>query len=92
MTVRRRRPAPQGGDETELDGGNLGALRRLAKAMPSDLRWQVDELLLLYALNGVSDAAATRAVVELYSPPRVTLELERMRRRVLGMTPSYFWD
>ena len=64
----------------DLGGGALGALRRLAKAMPADLRWQVDDLLLLYALNGVADAAAHRAVFELYSPPRVTRELERMRR------------
>ena len=62
-----------------------GALRRLAKTMPPDLRSEVGELLQLYALNGVRDAAAARAVAELYSPPRVTTELARMRRRVPGM-------
>ena len=62
-----------------------GALRRLTKTMPPDLRSEVGELLQLYALNGVRDAAAARAVAELYSPPRVTKELKRMRRRVPGM-------
>ena len=63
-----------------------GALRRLAKTMPPDLRAEVGELLQLYAFNGVRDAAAARAVAELYSPPRVTEELKRMRRRAPGMT------
>ena len=53
--------------------------------MPPDLRREVKDLLDLYAQNGVSDAAATRAVAELYSPPCVTAELARMRRRVPGM-------
>ena len=66
-------------------GGWDRALRRLASTMPADLRREVEELLELYALNGVRDAAANRAVVELYSPPRVTAELKQMRRRVPGM-------
>ena len=66
-------------------GGWGGALRRLAKTMPPDLRLEVDELLQLYALNGVRDAAANRAVAELYSPPRVTAELKRRHRLVPGM-------
>ena len=45
------------------------SLRRLAKQMPAELQREVDELLILYALNGVPDAAASRAVSELYSPP-----------------------
>ena len=35
---------------------------------PPDLRKEVDDLLLLYALNGVADAAAAKAIAELYSP------------------------
>ena len=81
---------PQGAEEDRMEddsgpGGWGGALRRLAKTMPPDLRREVSELLQLYALNGGRDAAANRAVAELYSPPRVTAELKRMRRRVPGM-------
>ena len=72
-------------DTDEAEGWH-GALRRMARVMPQDLRWEMDELFLLYELNGVSDGAAARAVAELYSPPRVTKELERMRRRVPGMS------
>ena len=65
----------------EVDGGMMGALARLTRSMPPDMRRQVDDLLLLYALNGVAGARAADASVELYSPPRVTVELRRMRRR-----------
>ena len=41
----------------------------LVRSMPADLRLEVDDLLDLYALNGVEDAAAARAIAELYSPP-----------------------
>ena len=74
-----------GGDHMDEDGGPDQALRRLASTMPPDLRCEVDDLLRLYAQNGVTDAAAARAVAELYSPPRVTTELKRMRGRVPGM-------
>ena len=52
-------------EDADDPGGWHGALRRLAKAMPPDLQREVDELLLLYALNGVSDASAANAVAEL---------------------------
>ena len=57
-------------DEDSGPGDWDQSLRRLASAMPPDLRHEVDDLLRLHAQNGVSDAAASRAVVELYSPPR----------------------
>ena len=72
-------------EEDSDPGGWDRALRRLASTMPPDLRYEVADLLQLYAQNGVADAAAARAVAELYSPPRVTTELKRMRRRVPGM-------
>ena len=43
----------------------LGALARLASSMPPDPRKEVDDLLLLYALNGVAGAAAAKAIAEL---------------------------
>jgi len=81
---------PGGEEEAHMeDDSDQGAwdhaLMRLARTMPADLRREVGELLDLYAQNGVRDAAASRAVVELYSPPRVTAELKRMQRRVPGM-------
>ena len=72
-------------DEDDGAGGWNQSLRRLASTMPPDLRHEVDDLLRLYAQNGVPDASAARAVAELYSPPRVTSELKRLRRRVPGM-------
>ena len=53
----------------EVEGGMMGALLRLGHSMPPDLRREVDDLLLLYALNGVADEPAARAIAELYSPP-----------------------
>jgi len=77
---------PQGAEEDRMEDDSWdGSLRRLAKTMPPDLRREVNELLQLYALNGVRDAAANRAVAELYSPPRVTAELKRRHRHVPGM-------
>ena len=73
------------GMEVEAAGGMLGALGRLVRSMPPDLRREVDDLLLLYALNGVADEPAAKAIAELYSPPRVTAELKEMRRRCPGM-------
>ena len=72
----------------------MAALARLASAMPPDLRKEVDDLLLLYALNGVADAAAARAIAELYSPPRVTAELQKVRRRCpgTGLAPGTTFD
>ena len=43
-------------------GGMMGALLRLASSMPPDLRKEVDDLLLLYALNGVPDEPAAKAI------------------------------
>ena len=62
--------------------------------MPPDLRREVDDLLLLYALNGVADEPAARAIAELYSPPRVTVELRHMRRRCpgMGLVPGATFD
>ena len=40
--------------EEALPCGQIGALTRLASSMPPDLRRAVDDLLLLYALNGLS--------------------------------------
>ena len=86
-----------GGDESmevEAAGGMLGALSRLARSMPPDLRREVDDLLLLYALNGVADEPAAKAIAELYSPPRVTVELQHMRRRCpgMGLVPGATFD
>ena len=64
--------------------GLLGALARLARD-PRYSEEEVNDLLILYALNGVPDVPAGRAVMELYSPPRVTKELKKLRRRVPGM-------
>ena len=65
----------------DTDPGAWGqALRRLVKRMPPRLQREAADLLTLYALSGAPDAPATRAVVELYSPPRVTKELEKFRR------------
>ena len=65
-------------DEGHEDpGGYLGALQRLAVAMSPKVQSEANDLLCLYALNGVPDASAAKAVVELYSPPRVTKELLR---------------
>ena len=64
----------------------MGALARLASSMPPDLRKEVDDLLLLYALNGVADEPAARAIAELYSPPLVTVKLKKFRRRCPGMS------
>ena len=54
----------------------------------------MDGLLLLYALNGVADAAAAKAIAELYSPPRVTAELRKVRRRCpgMGLVPGATFD
>ena len=78
----------------EVEGGMMAALARLASAMPPDLRKEVDDLLLLYALNGVADAAAAKAIAELYSPPRVTAELQKVRRRCpgMGLVPGATFD
>ena len=67
----------------EDPGGFLGALCRPARA--PGIQEEVNDLVLLYALNGVPDVPAARAVVELYSPPRVTAELKKMRQHVPGM-------
>ena len=72
-------------DDEAPEGGWDRALDRLAQHMPKDLQLEVNDLLHLYARNGVPDARASRAVHELYSPPRVTKELKQMRRRVPGM-------
>ena len=71
--------------EAAPPGGMIGALTRLASSIPPDLRREVDDLLLLYALSGVADEPAARAIAELYSPPRVTAELRELRRRCPGM-------
>merc|ERR1711884_610132 len=71
--------------EAAQPGGMMGALARLASSMPPDLRREVDDLLLLCALNGVAGGPAARAIAELYSPPRVTVELAKMRARCPGM-------
>ena len=78
----------------EVDGGMMGALARLTRSMPPDMRRQVDDLLLLYALNGVAAAAAAKAIAELYSPPRVTAELQKIRRRCpgMGLAPGATFD
>ena len=62
--------------------------------MPPKLQQEAADLLILYALNGVPDAPAARAVVELYSPPRVTKELEKLRQRVPGtqLVPGATFD
>ena len=54
----------------------------------------MDDILLLYALNGVADAAAAKAIAELYSPPRVTAELQKVRRRCpgMGLVPGATFD
>ena len=72
----------------------MGALARLTRSMPPDMRKQVYDLLLLYALKGVTDARAADAIAELYSPPRVTVELRRMRRRCpgMGLVPGATFD
>ena len=72
----------------------MGALARMARSMPPDLRKEVDDLLLLYALNGVADAVAAKAIAELYSPPRVTAELRKVRRRCpgMGLVPGATFD
>ena len=43
-----------GAEGMGVDGGMMGALARLTRSMPPDMRKQVDDLLLLYALNGVA--------------------------------------
>ena len=56
-------------DDGDQDAGRMDedagdwdqALRRLASTMPPDLRYEVDDLLRLYAQNGVADAAADTA-------------------------------
>ena len=81
-------PMGSGGGEGSMEvetGGMMGALLRLASSMLPDLRKEVDDLLLLYALNGVPDEPAAKAIAELYSPPRVTAELKELRRRCPGM-------
>ena len=57
-----------GEEGMEVDGVMMCALARLTRSMPPDMRRQVDDLLLLYALNGVTDARAADAIAELYSP------------------------
>ena len=54
----------------------------------------MDDLLLLYALNGVADEPAARAIAELYSPPRVTAELKEVRKRCpgMGLVPGATFD
>ena len=54
----------------------------------------MDDLLLLYALNGVADEPAAKAIAELYSPPRVTVELREVRRRCpgMGLVPGATFD
>ena len=75
-------------------GRRIGALARLASSMPPDLRREVDDLLLLYALTGVADEPAVKAISELYSPPRVTAELKAYRRRCpgMGLAPGATFD
>ena len=58
-------PEEDAGMDEDL-GGLMGALRRLAQV--PGIQEEVDDLLVLYALNGVPDVPAARAVVELYSP------------------------
>ena len=67
---------------------------RLASSMPPDLRKEVNDLLLLYALNGVADEPAAKAIAELYSPPRVTAELKETRKRCpgMGLVPGATFD
>ena len=53
------------------DGGAVNwdqSLLRLARTLPPDLRHSVEDLLRLFAQNGVADAAASRAVFELFQP------------------------
>ena len=72
----------------------MGALARMVSSLPPDLRKEVDDLLLLYTLKGVADAAAAKAIAELYSPPRVTAELQKVRRRCpgMGLVPGATFD
>ena len=80
--------------EVEATGGMLGALARLVRSMPPDLRREVGDLLLLYALNGVADEPAARAIAELYSPTRVATELKEVRKRCpgMGLAPGATFD
>ena len=81
-------------EEEEPQGGWGGALHRLCSSLPPNMRAMAGELLQLYALNGVPDARASRSVAELFSPPRVTKELKKLKRRVpgMGLVPGSTFD
>eukprot|EP00974_Lingulodinium_polyedra_P071635 6929489-Lingulodinium_polyedra.AAC.1 len=61
----------------------LGAL---FASMPVQLRREAEGLLDLFAIHGCSAADSKRKVAELYSPPRVTVELGKMRRVCPGLS------
>ena len=81
-------------EDAAEDGMMMGRLGSMVKSMPEDLRNTVRELLELYALNGVSNKDAEKAVAELFSPPRVTKELRRMRARCpqMKLVPGATFD
>lgn len=74
-------------DEGEPGEGDMAvdALGTLRRGMPPGLQEEVEELLDLFAVRGYSRADARLRVSELYSPPRVTSELQRMRQFCPGM-------
>ena len=80
--------APMGIDEEDEGDDYAGMVDALRRSMPPPLAAELDSIADLLAVHGGQAREVNRAVVELFSPPRVTVEMKRMamRRRV----PSHF--
>ena len=78
-----------------MDSDMLGPLlSSLSKAMGPNLRKEADELLDLFVLEGLDTKQASTAVAELFSPPRVNVQLKKLRRAIptIGLRPGSTFD